>query len=170
MEPTIDITVLPQEGHWTHDELFEEDTFIGSVQFLISPVASDRFPPPVLPVTLPVRLTIPLIPGYTRVGVTPPPSGSPAPEDSPMPDSDDAASSSSAPREIPLSAYPPYDPVTGCGFLLPGVPIDWSKGAREDTPPVPGGDVPTVQPSPVGEAATAASSEEEEDPSEGSSQ
>ena len=166
----MDITVLPQEGHWTHDELFEEDTFIGSVQFLISPVASDRFPSPVLPFTLPVRLTIPLIPGYAWVGVTPPPSDSPAPEDSPMPDSDDAASSSSAPREIPLSAYPPYDPVTGCGFLLPGVPIDWSKGAREDTPLASGGDIPTIPPSPAVEAAAAASSEEEEDPSEGSSQ
>ena len=145
----MDVTVLPQEGHWTHDELFEEDIFIGSVQFLISPVASDSFPPPVLPFTLPVRLTIPLIPGYTRVGVTPPPSGSPAPEDSPMRDSDDAASSSSAPMEIPLSAYPPYDPVTGCGFLLPGVPIDWSKGAREDIPPAPSGEASAVPPSPA---------------------
>lgn len=26
--------------------------------------------------------------------------------------------------EIPLSAYPPYDPVTRTGFLLPGRPID----------------------------------------------
>ena len=86
-----------------------------------------------------------------------------------MPDPDDAASSSSTPREIPLSAYPPYDPVTGCGFLLPGVPIDWSKGAREDTPPAPGGDASAVSPSPAVEAAAAAISEEE-DPSEGSSQ
>ena len=124
MEPVYNITALPREGHWTHDELFEEDTFVGSVEFLISPVHSDRFPPPVLPLILPVRLTIPYIPGYAWVGATPPPADSPAPEDSPMPDTDDAASSSSAPSEIPLSAYPPYDPVTRCGFLFSGVPID----------------------------------------------
>ena len=87
-----------------------------------------------------------------------------------MSDSDEAASSSSTKKEIPLSAYPPYDPVTGCGFLLPDVPIDWSKGAREDVPPAPGGEASAVSPSPAVGTVAAAVSEEEEDPSEGSSQ
>ena len=87
-----------------------------------------------------------------------------------MPDPDDNASSSSTSREIPLSAYPPYDPVTGCGFLLPGIPIDWSRGAREGIPPVSGGNALADSSSPIVEAATAAVSEEEEDHSEGSSQ
>ena len=87
-----------------------------------------------------------------------------------MPDPDDVASSFSTPREISLSAYPPYDPVTGCDFLLPGVPIDWSKGAREDTPPASGGDASAILPSPTLEVAAVTVSGEEEDPSEGSSQ
>ena len=159
MEPTFNLTVLPQEGYWTHNEQSEGGTFVGSVQLLISPVASDHFPTPVLPLTFPVRLTVPLIPGYAWVGVNPPPHG-------------DVVPFSPPPSEIPLSAYPPYDPVTRYGFLLPGVPIDWSKGAREDTPPASGGDVPAVPSSPVVEAAAVVVSEEEEeeDPSEGSPQ
>ena len=95
MEPVYNIIALPREGHRTHDELFEEDTFIGSVEFLISPVHSDRFLPPVLPLILPVLLTIPYIPSYAWVGATPPQADSPAPKDSSMPDTAAAAAPAS---------------------------------------------------------------------------
>ena len=63
MEPVFNPVVLPQEGRWTHSETSETGTLVGSVQLLISPFASDRAPLPILPLTFPVHLTLPLIPG-----------------------------------------------------------------------------------------------------------
>ena len=162
MEPAFNLVVLPQEGRWTHNETSETGTFVGSVQLLISPIASNRTPLPILPLTFPIHLTLPLIPGYAWVGMNLPSA------DSVRLDVDRPTTLSPTSGEIPLSAYPPYDPATGCGFLLPGIPIDWSMAPREETPSVSRDDAPAVPSSPAGEATIIPESEEEEDPSEGS--
>ena len=70
-QPRFHLSIQPLRGGvWTHDGLFEEDTFAGNVHFLLTPV-DEGLVGCSIPFTFSVMLTQPRVLGYVWVGAPP---------------------------------------------------------------------------------------------------